>query len=114
MEWYNKLSDLLNKLLEIQAEVDRMVKNKIEISPNVIEIVDNADYSADLVEHFSYVPEVAKTLLRGAKTTFNKIESMLYSAPAFINAVKASVPEETFQAILTDDQKSKIASGPLS
>ena len=113
MEWYNKLSDLLNKLLEIQAEVDRMVKNKIEISPNAIEIVDNADYSADLVEHFSYVPEVAKTLLRGAKTTFNKIESMLYSAPAFINAVKASVPEETFQAILTDDQKSKIASGAL-
>ena len=113
MEWYNKLSDLLNKLLEIQAEVDRMVKNKIEISPNAIDIVDNADYSADLVEHFSYVPEVAKTLLRGAKTTFNKIESMLYSAPAFINAVKASVPEETFQAILTDDQKSKIASGAL-
>lgn len=38
---------------------------------------------------------------------------MLYSAPAFINLVKASIPEQTFQAILTDDQKAKIASGAL-
>ncbi len=38
---------------------------------------------------------------------------MLYSAPSFINLVKASVPETTFQAILTDEQKKSIAIGAL-
>lgn len=85
----------------------------IYIMPDDIEIVDNEDYSTDVAEHFSSVPEVAKSLLRNAKATFTKIEELLYSAPAFINAVKACVPEETFQAILTDEQKSKLANGTL-
>lgn len=38
---------------------------------------------------------------------------MLYSAPAFINAVRASIPDETFQAVFTDEQKSKISQGAL-
>ena len=81
--------------------------NTIYISP------DSADYSVDVAEQFSFVPEVAKPLLKSAKATFTKIEEMLYLAPAFINAIKASVPEETFQTILTDEQKSKIAKGAL-
>lgn len=85
----------------------------IYIIPDDIEIVDSRDYCADVAEHFSSVPEVAKPLLRNAKAAFSKIKKMLYSTPAFINAVKASVPEETFQAVLTDDQKSKIANGAL-
>lgn len=87
--------------------------NTIYIIPEDIEIVDSTEYCTDLVEHFYSVPEVAKSLLRNAKATFTKIEELLYSAPAFINAVKACVPEETFQAILTDDQKSKLANGTL-
>lgn len=87
--------------------------NTIYIMPDEIEIVDSRDYLNDVAEHFSSVPEVAKPLIRNAKTAFSKIEEMLYSAPAFINAVKASVPEETLQAILTDEQKSKIANGAL-
>lgn len=85
----------------------------IYIMPDDIEIIDSRDYCTDVAKHFSSVPEVAKPLLRNAKATFSKIEEMLYSAPAFINAVKASIPEETFQAILTDEQKSKIANGAL-
>lgn len=85
----------------------------IYIMPDEIDIVDSSDYYSDVVEHFSSVPEVAKPLLRNAKVAFCKIEEMLYSAPAFINAVKASIPEETIQAVLTDDQKSKIANGAL-
>lgn len=38
---------------------------------------------------------------------------MLYLAPAFINAVKASVLKETIQAILTDEQQSQLASGAV-
>lgn len=85
----------------------------IYIMPDEIEVVTSGDYSTDVAKHFSSIPEVAKPLLRNAKTALHKIEGMLYSTPAFINAVKASIPEETLQAILTDEQKSKIANGAL-
>ena len=85
----------------------------IHISPDDIEIVNASEYSEDLTEYFNDMPEVARPLLKGAKEVFSKIEQMLYSAPAFINLVKASIPEQTFQAILTDYQKAKIASGAL-
>ncbi|MFV0467026.1 MAG: hypothetical protein ACK5ML_13335 [Lachnospiraceae bacterium] len=83
------------------------------VSSDDIEIVDISDYCADVEGYFSSVPEVAKPLLKSAKITLYKIEKMLYSAPAFINAVKASIPDETFQAILTDEQKTQIAQGVL-
>ena len=85
----------------------------IHISPDDIEIVNTPEYSEDLTEYFNDMPEVARPLLKSAKEAFSKIEQMLYSAPAFINLVKASVPEQTLQAILTDDQKAKIANGAL-
>lgn len=72
-----------------------------------------AEYSYAVVERFSDMPEVAKPLLKGAKTAFKKIEEMLYTAPAFINMVKSSVPEQALQAMLTDEQKTKIANGAL-
>ena len=85
----------------------------IHISPDDIEVIDASEYSEDLTEYFSDMPEEARPLLKSAKEAFSKIEQMLYSAPALINLVKASIPEQTFQAILTDDQKQKIASGAL-
>ncbi len=89
------------------------MSDTIVISPEDVEIIDSSEYSTDLTEHFSSVPKVAAPLLRGAKSAFNKIEQMLYFAPTFINAVKALVPEETFQAILTDEQRGQLASGAL-
>ncbi len=87
--------------------------NVIHITPDDIEIIDASEYKEDLTEYFSDMPKVARPLLKGAKEAFSKIEQMLYSAPAFINLVKASIPEQAFQAILTDEQKAKIASGAL-
>ena len=89
------------------------MEETIDISPEYIEIIADEDYSYEVVEHFSDTPEVAKPLLKGAKTAFKKIEEMLYKAPAFINLVKVSVPEQAFQAILTDEQKTQIANGAL-
>lgn len=89
------------------------MKETIDILLEDIEIIDAEDYSYEVVEHFSDMPEVAKPLLKGAKKAFKKIEEMLYTAPAFINMVKASVPEQAFQAILTDEQKTQIANGAL-
>ena len=90
-----------------------MDDNVIHFSSEDIEIIDASEYSEDLSEYFSDMPEVARPLVKGAKEAFSKIEQMLYSAPTFINLVKASVPEQAFQAILTDDQKAKLASGAL-
>lgn len=90
-----------------------MEYNVIHISPENIEVVDASEYCEDLTEYFGDMPEVARPLMKGAKEAFSKIENMLYSAPVFINLVKASVPEQALQAILTDDQKAKIASGAL-
>lgn len=72
-----------------------------------------SEYREDLTEYFNDMPDVARPLVKGAKEAFSKIEQMLYAAPAFINLVKASVPEQVFQAILTDDQKAELASGAL-
>lgn len=90
-----------------------MENDVIHISLEDIDVVDMSEYSEDLTEYFRNMPDVARPLIKGAKETFSKIEQMLYSAPAFINLVKASVPEQAFQAILTDEQKAKLASGAL-
>ena len=85
----------------------------IVIPPENIEIIDSSEYSSDVATCFSNVPDVARPLVRGAQAALQRIEQMLYSAPAFINMIKASVPEETFRAILTDEQKAKLAAGTL-
>lgn len=90
-----------------------MEEETIVIPPEEVEIIDESEYKADLAEHFDHVPEVAKPLLKEAKTAFSKIKKALYTAPAFINAVKAAIPDVTLQAVLTDDQKQQIAKGAL-
>ena len=90
-----------------------MDEETIIIPPEDVEIIDASEYREELTEHFGQVPEVAKPPLKGAKTAFSKIEKALYTATAFINAVKAAVPDVTLQAILTDEQKQQIAKGAL-
>lgn len=90
-----------------------MDKETIIIASEDVEIIDASEYKEELSEHFGRVPEVAKPLLKGAKTVFSQIEKSLYTVPAFINAVKAAVPDVTLQAMLTDEQKQQIAKGAL-
>ncbi len=90
-----------------------MDEETIIIPPEDVEIIDASEYREELTEHFGQVSEVAKPLLKGAKTAFSKIEKALYTAPAFINAVKAAVPDVTLQAELTDEEKQQIAKGAL-
>lgn len=77
------------------------------------EVMDLTGYSESIVECFAEVPDVAKPLIGNAEKLLKKIEKMLYSAPAFVGAVRAAIPEEAYQVILTDEQKAKIASGAL-
>lgn len=90
-----------------------MDKDTIVIPPKDVEIIDASEYKEELAQHFNQIPEVAKPLLKEAKSVFSKIEKALYTAPAFVNAVKAAVPDLTFQAVLTDEQKYQIAKGAL-
>lgn len=90
-----------------------MADKAIVIPPENMEIVDASEYKGELSQHFKQVPEVAKPLLDEAKTNFSKIEKVLYTAPAFINAVKAAISDVSLQAILTDEQKHQIANGAL-
>ena len=53
----------------------------------------------------------AKPFYAGARRKLLEIRKMLEVAPAFINTVKACFPEHTLQAVLSDEQKQKIADG---
>ena len=59
------------------------MEDTIYISPEDIEIIDAEDYSYEVSEHFSEMPEVAKPLLKGAKKAFKKIGEMLLFARNF-------------------------------
>ena len=48
------------------------MEETIYISPDDVEIIDAEDYSYEVVEHFSDIPEMAKPLLKGAKKTSKK------------------------------------------
>lgn len=89
------------------------MSDMIYTNPIENEIVNSEEYYSNVDEHFVFVPEIARPLLKNAKIVLSKIEESLYSTPAFVNAIKASIPEEYLQAILTDEQKSKIAKGAL-
>ena len=83
------------------------------LSPEDTSIIDVSEYTGDISQHFGRLPDVAYHVLQGAKRAVSVIEQKLYTAPALVNAVKAAVPEITLQAVLTDEQKKKIASGAL-
>lgn len=90
------------------------MSEKINNSIRGTEIENNIpEYSFDLTECFSNVPVVGQPIIDSAKLSFERIERMLYSAPAFFEYIKANIPEQAFQAILSGEQKKKIATGAL-
>lgn len=75
--------------------------------------LDSEVYYPNIDDHFLFLPELARPLLKNAKVVLLKIEEMLYSAPAFLNVVKSSIPKESLHAVLSEDQKSKLAEGVI-
>lgn len=69
-------------------------------------------YSGEIID-LSQLPTVAKPLGLHSRTALKKIENMLYTAPSFFQAIHAAVSDEALVAVLTDDQKSKLAKGAL-
>lgn len=78
-----------------------------------IEKTNIKEYTKDISKDFFFTSELGKPLISNAKITLSRIEKILYSTPAFINLIKPIIPEDNFQAILTDEQNAKLASGVL-
>lgn len=70
-------------------------------------------YKAELIGHFVSLPSISSHVVENAATLLNRIEKMLYNAPSFIDAVKASTPKIEFRAVLTDDQSSLLKKGAV-
>ena len=85
----------------------------IYVSPEGYEIYDSTEYSYTIDEQFTDLPDIVQPLIADAKGIFAKIERMLYSAPAFIEYIRAHIPETALQAVLSDEQKAQIAKGAL-
>lgn len=77
-----------------------------------IEIMEPG-YSADLNALFSLIPPVAKPLFTCAERALERTEQLLYSAPSFISVIKATIPKEALQAILSNEQKEQLRNGAL-
>ncbi len=90
-----------------------MDEERIIIAPEDAELIDTSEYKEELLECFGQIPEMAISLLNSTKIAFSKIEKALYTAPAFIEAVKKAIPDVTLQAVLTNKQKYQIAKGAL-
>lgn len=87
-------------------------KNEIIVTENV-EIVQAEEFATDITTLYPCVSTIIEPLINHAKSNLSKIENLLYSSTSFIEVIKGFVPQETLQAILTDEQKSKIAKGAL-
>ena len=85
----------------------------IYVGQENVRTINNEEFSSDISEYFSNIPDLGYPLIKSAKATLSSIEKMLYSAPNFVNLIKSSVPKETFQAVLTDEQNRKLAEGSL-
>ncbi|MCR4718946.1 MAG: hypothetical protein K5768_04885 [Firmicutes bacterium] len=90
-----------------------MDKETIILSQDEYKIIGSEEVGISIEEHYSDVSIFAKPFVEGAKIIAEQIEKALYKAPAFINLIKASIPEQTYQAVLTKAQKEKIAKGAL-
>lgn len=85
----------------------------IEIPDENMKIIESKEYKPILKDCFSNLPKIANSIIDNATKSFEKIENLLYTAPSFIDLIRASVPEMTYQAILDNSQKEKIAKGAI-
>ena len=77
------------------------------------DIVVKDEYSEELSLPFKNIPDVVKPLMDNAKELLGVIEKKLYELPAFIEMIKANIPEESYRLVFTDEQKAKIAEGAI-
>ena len=75
-----------------------------------VEIIDdNYDGIKDISKSKGFLSTIIGKLFDNKE----KIEKLLYKSQEFVDLVKSMIPEENYQAILTNEQKKKIKDGSL-
>lgn len=86
------------------------VKAKEIIRDDFNEIIEEySEENSDFIDSVDF----KKYFNRNINAIWNKIENILYEAPVFINTLKAMIPKESLQAVLTDDQKENLKKGAI-
>lgn len=70
-------------------------------------------FRSDIDGFFTNASGIANSVLRNAGRLFYNLEKYLYTAPAMINLVKASIPVSAYQAVFTSDQLNRLAQGSI-
>lgn len=82
------------------------------MSENVFKY-NGTDFRSDIDCFFTNASGIANSVLRNAGRLLRNLEKYLYTAPAMINLVKASIPVSAYQAVFTSDQLNRLAQGSI-
>ena len=110
-EFTRTVFDVINEVIHDSSE--ETIQNVIKVATDDREFLEETQYTESIELHYRQIPEAAKPVLQEAKNLLTKIEKALYTSSAFINVVKASIPDIELQAVLTDQQKQQLAEGTL-
>lgn len=74
---------------------------------------NGTDFRSDIDGFFTNDSKIVNSVLRNAGRLLCNLEKYLYTAPAMINLVKASIPVSAYQAVFTSDQFNRLAQGSI-
>lgn len=86
----------------------------IRIDDKDVDLIIDGEKYYKINNKYYYKPnDFLAPIIKNIKDNSNKIKSLLRSSPAFIDTISAAVPSDIFQAVLTNEQKSKLAKGTI-
>lgn len=85
----------------------------IDFTNQKLEVINLNDYKYNVHDLFKDIPDAAVAIINKANELLKKIENLLYTAPSFLEAVRATIPKITYQAILSDKQQELLSKGVI-
>lgn len=104
---------ILNYGTEYETELEYDFDNEETIHYKADEIIPKDEYRDLPSEWTEEVPDTAQPLLQMADRLKNRIMSLLYTAPSFIQYIKANIPIETLRPVFTNEQLKELKNGTL-
>lgn len=80
---------------------------------NETKLIEHDDKCYNIDKYYTKTSEIAIPIINRIKDEISNIERMLYAAPSFLSTIKAMVPDDVYQAVLSGEQKRKLATGTL-
>ena len=86
----------------------------IRIDDKDVDLIIDGEKYYKINNKYYYKPnDFLAPIIKNIKDNSSKIKSLLRSSPAFIDTISAAVPSDIFQAVLTNEQKAKLAKGTI-